>query len=200
MKATLSILTIAALAAVVPGHASTISASFTGTVSQTTGATGRAVGNTISGHFDVDSVTGSFLDFMIDGKSPLAGYLSTEAFTAGNFDAIYTAQVSPVALGTPSNSSFTLDLSSLSNWPFTDTPLTLLLDNGQLATNLDTIGNPMSSNPSFFSYYTAQSNGSNVVALRANLTSISAVPEPANVSLVMCSLLGVGVFLRRRRV
>jgi len=198
MKGTFTVLAIAALAAVIPARAAIIAADFTGTVFQTQGATGRVIGNTVMGHFDLDSALG-FLDFMVDGKSVAPGFLSSETFTAGNFDAVYTAQVSPVALGTPSNSSFTLDLSSLTNWPFTDTPFSLLLDKSQLAINLDTVGNPLSAFPSTFGYYTAKSDGTNVVALRANLTSISAVPEPASVSLVMCSLFGLGLFLRRRR-
>jgi hypothetical protein len=200
MKRTLSVFAIAALAAVVPAHAAILDVSFTGTVFQTQGATGEAVGSTVTGHFDLNSATASFLDFMIDGKSVAAGYMSSASIGPALTDAIYTAQVSPVALGTPSNSTFSLDLSSLTNWPSTDTAFTLLTDTAQLSTNLDTINNPLSAFPSTFNYYTANADGTNVVALSADLTSISATatPEPASVLLVAAALLGLGFFVRRR--
>jgi hypothetical protein len=202
MKRTLYVLAMAALAAVTPAFATVYSVSFTGSVDQTQGATGQSVGNSVSGHFDLDSVTGDYLDFTIAGKSVAAGYLSSASIVPAMSDAIYTAQASPVALGTPSNSSFSLDLSSLSTWPTTDTPYTLLTDTTQLTTNLDTASNPASAFPSTFNYYTANSNGTNVVSLNADLTSITvttAVPEPSSLALIASSLLGLGVLVRRRR-
>jgi hypothetical protein len=204
MKRTLSVFAIAALAVVsaAPAHAAAIyAASFTGVVFQTQGATGEPVGSTVTGHFDLDSTTGSFLDFMIAGRSVAAGYLSSATIGPALFDAIYTAQVSPVALGTPSNSTFFLDLSSLTTWPSTDTVYTLLTDRTQLTTNLDTVTNPLSAFPSTFGYYTANTDGTNVVALSADLTSITAVatPEPASLVLLGSSLLGLGFFVSRRR-
>jgi hypothetical protein len=204
MKNTLSALAIATLAVLsaAPAHAATIyTANFTGTVYQTQGATGQAVGGMVTGHFDLNSATGSFLDFMIAGQSVAAGYLSSAVIVPARTDAIYTAQVSPVALGTPSNSSFSLDLSALSTWLSTDTAYTLLTDTTQLTTNLDEVINPMSAFPSTFSYYTANANGANVVALAADLTSIqvTATPEPASLLLVASSLLGLGFLAGRRR-
>jgi hypothetical protein len=198
MKSTLSVLAIAALSAVVPAQADIVAVSFTGTVFQTQGATGHAIGDTVTGHFDLTS-TGSFLDFTIAGKSVAPGYLSSATIGPALTDAIYTAQVSPVAFGTPSNSSFSLDLSSLTNWPAADTFFTLLSDKTQLPSNLDTINNPLSMFPSFFDYYTANANGTNVVALSANLTSITAqaVPEPASLTLITPLLLGLAFFVRR---
>jgi hypothetical protein len=200
MKRTLSALAIAVLAAAVPAHATVYAVSFTGTVYQTQGATGQAVGNTVTGHFDLNSATGSYLDFVIAGQSVAAGYLSSATIGPALTDAIYTAQVSPVALGTPSNSSFSLDLSSLSTWPATDTAYTLLTNTTQLTTNLDTVTNPLSAFPSTFNYYTASASGTNVVALAADLTSLTATatPEPASLALVASSLLGLGFFARRR--
>ena len=53
---------------------------------------------------------------------------------------------------------------------------------------------------STFDYYTANANGTNVVALSADLTSITetAVREPASLALVAPLLLGLGFFVRRR--
>jgi hypothetical protein len=112
--------------------------------------------------------------------------------------------VSPVALGGTSNSTFSLDLSSLTTWPSTDTAFTLLADTTQLTTNLDTVTNPLSAFPSTFGYFTANSDGTNVAALSADLTSItasasgSATPEPSTIVLLASSLLGLGLFARRR--
>jgi hypothetical protein len=199
MNGKLSVLAIAALAVVVPAHASIIAANFTGTVFQTQGATGQAVGNTVTGHFDLDSTSGNFLDFMIAGKSVAPGYQSFANIGPALFDAIYTAQVSPVASGLPSNSSFTLDLSSLTTWPSTETAYALLTDKTQLSTNLDTVNNPLSAFPSTFRYYTANTDGTNVVALAANLTAITATaPEPGTLALIGFSLLGLGLLRRRR--
>ena len=105
MKNTLSVLAIATLAALA-AHADVVySVNFTGTVEQTQGATGQSVGSTVTGHFDLDSATGSYLDFMLAGKSVAAGFMSFASIVPALTDAIYTAQVSPVSSGTPSNST-----------------------------------------------------------------------------------------------
>jgi hypothetical protein len=201
MKRTLSVLALTALAATVPAHAAILAVSFTGTVFQAQGATGQAIGSTVMGHFDLNSTTGSYLDFTIGGKSVATGYMSSANIGPALTDAIYMAQLSPVSTGMPSNSTFSLDLSSLTTWPSTDTPYTLLTDPTQLTTNLDTINKPSSAFPSTFGYYTANSNGTNVVSLTANLTSVnvsaSAIPEPASLALVAFSLLGLVLFARR---
>lgn len=202
MKYTLSVLGVAALAAVVPAYATVYTVNFTGTVSQTIGATGEAVGSTVSGQFLLDSTTSSFLDFTIAGQSVAPGYQSFASIIPAQTDAIYTAQVSPVSTGSSSNSTFSLDLSSLTKWPSTDTAYTLLTDTSQLTTNLDTINNALSAFPSTFSYYMSSSSGTNVVALNANLTSVTATavaPEPASFALIAPALAGLALFIRRRR-
>lgn len=203
MKNRLSILVISALAVLSApfAHADVIySANFTGIVSQTQGATGESIGSSVTGHFDLDSTTNNFIDFTIAGMSVAPGYQSFASIGPARFDAIYTAQVSSVSTGAPSNNSFSLDLSSLTTWPSTDTVFTLLTDKTQLSTNLDTVSNPLSAFPSTFNYFTANADGTNVVSLTANLTSISATatPEPASLLLVASSLLGLGLFVRRR--
>lgn len=200
MKYTLSLLAIVALAATVPAHAAVISADFTGIVSSTQGATGESVGNTVMGNFDLDNSTGNFIDFTIAGRSVAPGYQSFANIGPAFTDAIYTAQVSSLVTGGSINSTFSLDLSSLTNWPPSETAFSLLTDESQLNSNLDTINNSASAFPSTFTFYTANANGTNVVSLTANLTSITATatPEPASFALVASSLLAAGLFVRRR--
>ena len=202
MRNRLSVLAITPLVVffAASAHAAIINADFTGAVYQTQGSTGQSVGSTVAGHFDLDSTTGNFLDFTIAGKSVAAGYTSSASIGPARFDAIYTAQVSPVSSGGASNNSFTLDLSSLTTWPSSETAYTLLTNKTQLTTNLDTVNNPSSAFPSTFSYYTADATGSNVVALSANLTTITAtsVPEPASMVLIAPFLLGMGFLVRCR--
>src|ERR1700755_2204704 len=99
MKTTVFVFVIAALAAVVPAQATVYSVDFTGTVFQTQGTTGSAVGNTVTGHVDLNDVTGSFLDFTIAGKSVAAGYSSSASIVPPSTDALYAAQISPVSTG-----------------------------------------------------------------------------------------------------
>lgn len=200
MKRTVSLaLAAMAAAASVPAQAANYSVSFSGIVFQTVGATGRSVGNTVSGSFVL--TPSGFSSFLIDGLSVAPGFDSSAAITPDEFDAIYEAQVSPVATGGPTNSTFVLDLSSINGWPSGDTARTLLTDTNQLANNLDTITNDPDDNPidSSFSYYTATASGTNVVSLDVDLTSLSvAVPEPMTMALLATSMLGMGIARRRR--
>ena len=197
MKRALFVLAIASFAGVVSAHAAVVAVDFAGTVVQTQGATGQSVGSTVTGHFDINSIGNSLLDFTIAGKSVAPGFASVVGIGPALTDAIYTAAVSPVTTGGTINNTFTLDLSSLTTWPSTDNAFTLLTDRTQLPSNVATAGSPF---PSFFSYFTANSDGTNVVSLNANLTSITAaaVPEPASLALLGASLFGLGLLVRRR--
>ncbi len=200
MMRNFTVLSLVAFAATAPGSATTFSANFTGIVSQTQGATGAVVGNIVTGHFDLDDVTRSFLTFTIAGQSVASGFTSSATIGPALTDAIYTAQVSPVSTGGSTNSTFTLDLSAITTWPAADTAFTLLTDTAQLTTNLATINNAGRVFPSTFNYYMANSSGTGITALTANLTSITAAaPEPASLALLGSSLLVLGVFVRRRK-
>ncbi len=198
-------LTVAAYA--VPASAIVYNANFSGPVTSTQGAAGRAVGDIVSGSFALTDA-GQFTSFTIDGKNPSAGYGSTAAYSPAVTnppDAIYRAEVLPVQQGGTSNSSFTLDLSSLTAWPgASESAIALLGDAGQLTTNLDLASNLMSTFPSTFGYYTASADGLNIVALTGDLASVSvstagqAVLEPASLALLGGSLLGLGATCRLR--
>jgi hypothetical protein len=113
MKYTLS-LAISAVAAALaaPAHAMLYDVSFSGLVTQTQGATGDSVGDTISGEFVLNDA-GSFLSYTIDGHSAPAGFDSSAGIVPSLTDAIYTAQISPVATGGTINSTFSLGLSRM---------------------------------------------------------------------------------------
>ena len=197
MKRSLLILAAAALANVTLAHATTYSATFTGTVTSIQGETGENVGNPITASFNLNDATGQFSNFTIDSMSAPAGSLANNGLSFT--DAIYEDQISPVSVGGNVNSTFTLDLSAVGQWPVgVDTFYSLLTDKSQLPSNLDTSGDYFTST---FGYYMANAAGSNVVSLNADLTSltVTASPEPSSFVLLGSSLLGLGVMLRRRR-
>lgn len=196
MKRSLVILA-AAVAALVPAHATIVSVNFTGVVTDSTGATGEAVGNTVSGSFRLDESNGQFANFAIDSMSAPTGSIANNGLSF--FDALYQDQISAVGTGGNVNSTFTLDLSSLSQWPVgSDTIYTLLTDSSQIPGNLDMTGDAFTST---FGYYMSDAAGNNVVKLDADLSSltVATIPEPASFTLLGGSLLGLGAILRRRR-
>jgi len=197
MKRSLLILAAAALGTVIPAHATVFSVSFSGVVADSTGATGEAVGDIIAGSFNLNDGSGQFSSFSIAGKSAPAGSLANNGLSFT--DALYEDQLSPVSAWGNVNSTFKLDLSSLSEWPVgSDSIYALLTDSSQIPSNLDTSGDFFTST---FGYYMSDAAGNNVVQLDADLTSlkVTASPEPASLALLATALLSLGCLVRRGR-
>lgn len=187
---------VAAIAATLPAHATLIDAKFSGTVGSQTN-TSFMVGAAIVGEFVYDTVVAKYLSFTIGGQSVAPGYTSSASITPDLYSAIYQAQVSPVQQGGAINSTFTVDLEGLNPWPFNNA-VALLLNAGQLASNLDT-------GLSSFGFYTANANGTGVRSVSALLTGIqvsaSAVPEPSSAALLLIGFTAIGLrrFRREKR-
>lgn len=179
------------LAATPVVNAAILDVTFTGTVFSTQGATGASVGNTIGGDFVYDTAAGLYTSYTINGKSISTGFESFASVLPSSTDAIYEEQGSGSRFET-----FALDLSSLTTWPSNDA-IALLLNANQLTTNLD-IGSTF---PSTFDYFTANADGTNLVALSANLTtiSVSSVPEPSSWAMLLLGFAGTGFMAYRRK-
>jgi hypothetical protein len=155
--------------------ASPIQVYVTGTVSLaalgTTANSGYTEGQTITGQFVIDSVTGGVSGALLgslsaaadSGDSQIAALSSTNdfIFSQGAFD----------SGGAATNDSITFDFSTLTS--FSGTPVNFLLQPAAtLAQQIDFTG-ANSSFPSTATFYSAPANGSGITAVRAYLTSIT---------------------------
>jgi hypothetical protein len=159
-----------------PVCASPIQVNFSGTVSiaalGTTANSGYTEGQSISGQFFIDSVTGlvsgatlgSFSAGADNGDSEVSAFSSTNdlIFSQGAFD----------SGGAPSNDSVTVDLSTLTSFTATSPVTFLLQSQTALAQQIDFTG-ANSSFPSTATFYSAPANGSGITAVRAYLTGIT---------------------------
>jgi hypothetical protein len=187
----------AALATVcAASQATLLDARFSGNV-QTQQNTAFSVGSAVSGEFVYDTTLTRFVSFMIGGQSVAPGFASTASVTPDLFEALYRAQVSPVGIGGTSNSTFTLDLESITGFPSTDA-IALLTNAAQLDSNLELGAN--ADFPSMFGFFDADSDGTNIRSLEATLSAVqvAVIPEPEALG-----LFGIGavalVGLRSRR-
>lgn len=199
MKTSMAVtLGAAALATAVSAQAALVNATFSGTVSSQT-ASSFAVGAAVGGSFSYDTTTGRYRSFDVAGQSVMGAdaatpsFVSTASFTPDRYSAIYRAQVSPVAQGGTLNSSFSVDLEALLRPWASATPIALLTDTTELASNFD---RPSSS----FGYYTANADGTDIRALTARfgtLTVTTPVPEPSTAALMFA---GGAILLGARRL
>ena len=192
----ISTFVLLSLLAAAPARAALLDASFSGTVNTQQG-TSFAPGDAISAAFEFDTVRHTFNAFTIGGVSIQAPFDSTVSTSPGlnPFSALFTAQASPVQLGSPLNQTFTLDLEAATTFP-TDNPVALLVD-PNLLSELD---------PSLthFGFYIANPDGTNIRSVDASLSLApgsfsvtTTVPEPASFALLLAPALGF-VALRRR--
>lgn len=182
-------LAVAALATASSAQAVVIDATFTGVVQSQIG-TSLGVNSVITGEFVYDTELAGYTLFTIGGQAVAAGFASQADMSPDKYTALYTAQLSPVAVGGDVNSTFTVDLEAITPW--TASNAVALLTSPQLATNLDTT-------LSTFGYYMANSNGTNLQTMTATLTGIqvTAVPEPTSVALLLAGVAVVGAAVRR---
>jgi hypothetical protein len=164
-----------ALAVGASATAAPILVNFTGTVSVaalgTTANSGYTEGQSITGQFTIDSVTGivsgatlgAFSAAVDAGDSQISALSSTNdmIFTQGAYD----------SGGATTNDSINVDFSTLTS--FSGTPVNFLLQSpATLAQQIDFTG-ANSSFPSTATFYSAPANGTGITAVRAYLTSIT---------------------------
>lgn len=156
--------------------ASPIQVSFTGTVSVnalgTTANTGYADGQSISGQFFIDSVTGIVSGATLGTYSAATdnGDYEISALSSTN-DAIFS-QGAFDSGGAASNDSVVVDLSAATGFAAT-TPLALLLQNATALQQQINFSGASSSFPSTATFYSGASNGTGITAVYAYLTSLT---------------------------
>ena len=105
----------AALGSAASAQADVIDVTFSGIVQSQIG-TIAAVNSPISGRFVYDTVLSACTVFSIGGLSVAAGFASQADMSPDKYTALYTAQLSPVAVGGDVNSTFSVDLEGATPW------------------------------------------------------------------------------------
>ena len=199
MKLSLVLAPVAATLLAGTSFASVLDVTYTGTVSSALGTTansGYTDGQVITGQFFIDTTTD-----VVSGSS--LGVFAAPA-TAGTAslsasDAIFT-QAQYASAGAATNQSISVDLSALSSFTGTDPGAFLSQDPATLASLIDFTG-AASAFPSTVMYYQGNADGTGITAVDAFLTNltVTAVPLPAPVWLMLSGLAGLAVVARRRQ-
>lgn len=159
-----------------PALATPIQVNFTGTVSVaalgTTANSGYTEGQSISGQFFIDSVSGvvsgatlgSYSAATDNGDAQISAFSSTNdaIFSQGAFD----------SGGASSNDSIIVDLSAASSFSATS-PVSLLLQNASALQQQINFSGAGTSFPSTVAFYSGAGNGTGITAVYAYLTSLT---------------------------
>jgi hypothetical protein len=204
-ETTVKLTRLALLATIVlaaaPALASTIEVNYTGTVSYALGTTansGYTDGQSISGEFFLDSVTGIVSGSTLGSFSAPANNGVSSPSSLSPTDAIYV-QGAFASGGAPSNNSITVDFSALTSFSGSDPAAFLLQSPTALAQQIDFTG-AASSFPSTATFYLATAGGTNITDLSAYLSGVTAavVPLPNSLWLLMSAAAGLAALRRPR--
>jgi len=207
MKLTALAACLSTALAAVPALADTIDVTYTATVSDALGTSsnsGYADGATITGGFLIDSVTdavtGSYLGTLFPPPSSANINASNPAASLSSTDAIYKQGLF-ISGGDAVNNSISVDFSALNSFTGSDPVAFLLQTPAALAAQIDFTG-AASSFPSTVTYYQGDAQGNNITQVDAYLdsVSVSAVPLPAGVWLMLSGVGGLFAFARRRNL
>lgn len=146
-------------------------------------------GDPITGNFTFDATTDTFTSFQIGGYSAAPGYTSTLSPPLAATSYAYIGVENPVANAGPS------DLLQI-NFYYETTPGPSTVDIAAFIANPGPFSQDLSGgSPSFFSAFLTNPDGS-ITQVGALLTSF-AVPEPADLLVMLPALAGLGLVRRR---
>lgn len=202
MKFKLLAVAAAAVMSAAPALASTIGVNFTGTVSFAEGTTsnsGYTDGQSISGQFFLNSVTGIVSGSALGIYSAPANNGVSSPSSLSSTDAIYV-QGAFASGGAPSNDSITVDFSALNSFSGSDPAAFLLQSPAALAQQIDFTG-AASQFPSTATFYMATASGTTITDVTAYLTGVTAqvVPLPSSLWLLLTGGASIFVLAHRRR-
>jgi hypothetical protein len=180
---------VAAVTCAMTAQAEIIDATFTGAVDA---GNAYAPGTTLTGNFAYNTDTQSYLYFNIGDYNAVPAFTSVAQIVAGQFTALYEAQVTSIGTASAIDSAFTLDLEAVTQWATATNAVALLTDGSQLPSNLDPSSN--------FSFYIGNADGSNISSATAGLSSltVTAVPLPPSGAMMLVGALAFGMRKRSR--